>query len=650
MSSTAFLRPRRIVKVKQACDCCHARKIRCDGEKLCANCLSTDLTCTYLAVPKKKGPKGKRKNNGPRPMQMPHLFTQNPPPGHTARDEPLPSLKETFELDLGNSPHPMEPIRIPSIESQPAVIEDGAIDDVSLEFQPSPLVTDDLLKACLEAFFTHKYPIMPILDRENVYAKLPSLKDLPEQYSLMTALCSVIVLQPEILDPLLASRELDHSQKSWLSCEFLIEETIRARKFCDHIERPTLATVQASFFLFAALFCLGKDNSAWFYIRESMTMLQLLRLHEESTYTDSSDLQYSTYCRRTFWLLFITERAYALQRHRPLTSQRTINLPTVDLGPEASILSGFLDLVSLFQNFDDTFLSLWNLSGTDSSTSTQSLVQLQDILKFAIPNVSKRTDIQQADLLVSRQWLKTMVWQLCVSTGLLSSVSTDESMSFHYPVTIARDVVLVSQLLPPKSFEANGVGILEKVFDIGCSLADVLSVRPSFMSFSVMEVGPRDYLMELLRILRTGPGGDKFLRLLASKVDDCLGVRIQGSLPESETSDRIIEEIDDGDVDYIVDCNRALDIQQREDLNASDVRYSGPGLDPNQNVNYRSLNPHESLSTVPLPNIEAELFAHPIVYTPLNRRNTEQQTLPFPISFWDHYSASDIPRQYGGIG
>jgi hypothetical protein len=39
------------------------------------------------------------------------------------------------------------------------------------------------------------------------------------------------------------------------------------------LQPPSLAAVQASFFLFAAFFSLGRDNSAWFYIRESITML-----------------------------------------------------------------------------------------------------------------------------------------------------------------------------------------------------------------------------------------------------------------------------------------------------------------------------------------------------------------------------------------
>jgi hypothetical protein len=245
------------------------------------------------------------------------------------------------------------------------------------------------------------------------------------------------------------------------------------------------------------LFGLGKDNSAWFYIKESMTLLQLQGLHEEITYINLDD-DYSKYCRRTFWLLFITERGYVLQRrNRPLTLQRTIELPAVDNGSESTILSGFNNLVSLFEHLDDSNL------GNDSLASPHSLVQLQDILKGDIPNVSERTEIQQADLLVSKQWLKTMVWQLCVRKGFLSSSSSDESLSFHYPIVIARDMVHASRILPIKAFEANSIGILEKVFDIGCTLSDVLLLHPHAMSSSPMLIDPRDYLMELVRVLGT---------------------------------------------------------------------------------------------------------------------------------------------------
>jgi hypothetical protein len=95
-----------------------------------------------------------------------------------------------------------------------------------------------------------------------------------------------------------------------------------------------------------------------------------------------------------------------------------------------------------------------------AAISATQLSALQTILAMSIPDVNKRTEVQQADLLISRQWLKTMVWQLCVTKGLLSSVTMDESMSFHYPVAIARDVVSVSHNLHREAFEPHGPGIV----------------------------------------------------------------------------------------------------------------------------------------------------------------------------------------------
>ncbi|KAL2061209.1 hypothetical protein VTL71DRAFT_7482 [Oculimacula yallundae] len=554
MQSEPIAGTKKVRKIRQACDCCHARKIRCDGENPCKNCLVTELQCTYLAIPKKKGPKGRRINKEVKaiPIQRPNLFSQDGSSESLQGQHPVHMSQGTSTESSDSSVFsiPNQGQSILSPDYGPSIAASSPVDDSISGFRASPILSADLIKTCLDAFFTHKYPIMPILDPGATYDMLPYLHENPEQYGLIASLCALIVFQPEIIDS-------PPPDSHWPSPQDLINEAVRARGFCDHIEQPSLATIHTSFMLYAAMFCLCKDNSAWFYIRESMTCLQLLRLHEETTYLDL-DVEYSKYCRRTFWLLFITERAYALQRHRPLTLQLTINLPTVDPGPEATILSGFLDLVSLFQHFDEPFMNVWNTAGSDSSP--QALIQLQDALKTASPDNSDRTEIQQADLRVSRQWLRTLVWQLCVSKGLLSSQSSNESMSFQYPISIARDVVLVARSLPVKAFEANGVGILEKVFDIGCSLSDVLLVNPDAIKSSSMEIGPKDYLLEMVRLLGTTPGGYKYLRMLTLKADGFLKLQVQESLSESEAPVRIQEVFDsegdtisgaDGGVQYI---------------------------------------------------------------------------------------------------
>ena len=395
---------------------------------------------------------------------------------------------------------------------------------------------------CLDAFYTYKYPITPILDREEIDAIFPVLSTTPEHYGLLTACCSVMVLSPEILTPTSTSLHISSRTPSSGSegtseskcrlelpdSEFLVSETLRARHYCDWTENPSLTTIQTSFFLFSVYFCLGKDNAAWFYLREAITLIQLLRYHEEETYENPEmDARLAVYARRMFWVLFITERAYALQRHRLLTLHQSIALPSVDSGLEEPVLSGFLELIFLFHNFDDEFIYLWNIQSREPDASSESLVRLQNRLQYGLYEGLSTTKSQQADLVVSRQWLKTMIWQLCVSKSLLSSHADQESMSIAYPVVISRDVIHLSALLPSEAFEANGVGIAEKLSDIGCSLADVLALQPRLGTPVALEYGARDYLMEILRMVSAVVGGgSRHLEILALKANECVETSI----------------------------------------------------------------------------------------------------------------------------
>lgn len=61
------------------------------------------------------------------------------------------------------------------------------------------------------------------------------------------------------------------------------------------------------------------------------------------------------------------------------------------------------------------------------------------------------------------------------------------------------------------------------------------------MSVVSMEVGPRDYLMEMLRLLGTVLGGSsRFLPLLASKADQCLQITPR-SMSATNGSPKVIE-------------------------------------------------------------------------------------------------------------
>lgn len=128
------------------------------------------------------------------------------------------------------------------------------------------------------------------------------------------------------------------------------------------------------------------------------------------------------------------------------------------------------------------------------------------------------------------------MWQLSMQNGCLSSGNDDPSMTFQYPVDISRDLISMTSQFSHQSMEVHGIGLvsassllldrtnpiqIEKLFDVACSLTDVLSLLPP--NPDPFQLGPRDYLhdfMTLLSVLRNGD--NRFLPLLLAKVNDVL--------------------------------------------------------------------------------------------------------------------------------
>lgn len=157
----------------------------------------------------------------------------------------------------------------------------------------------------------------------------------------------------------------------------------------------------------------------------------------------------------------IDHRSYALQRHRPLSLQATISLPTEHDDPsdtQAHHLHGFLHLVNLFRPFDEAFVAIWNKTRSDCSPSY--LAALQKQLTDALPTYLNSTENQTADLRTSQQWLRTMVWQLSMQNGYLSSTCEDPSMTFQYPVDISRDLLSMTSQFSQQSMEVHGIGLV----------------------------------------------------------------------------------------------------------------------------------------------------------------------------------------------
>lgn len=133
-----------------------------------------------------------------------------------------------------------------------------------------------------------------------------------------------------------------------------------------------------------------------------------------------------------------------------------------------------MHLVQSYHLLDSAFVDSWN-EVSEAPVSTFTYTALQKQLNLPHPSHVSLTDIQKADILVTQQWLRLIVWQSSMRQGLLSSTAEDESMTFRYPLKIAESLVSVISSLPTTSIEVHGMGIFEKIFEIGNTMLDVMS-------------------------------------------------------------------------------------------------------------------------------------------------------------------------------
>lgn len=159
----------------------------------------------------------------------------------------------------------------------------------------------------MDFFFDVVYPAQPVLHRQRAQEAVVSMDRSLEAYCMVVALCAYVLIQANMkVQPNTLERQ-DMAQMS--SVQFghiLLEESVRVRRGSDHRENPTPYTVLTSYLYYGCYFGLGKENTAWTYLREATTQAQLLGMHEEESY--KHDPLDTSRKRVLYWLLFIAER------------------------------------------------------------------------------------------------------------------------------------------------------------------------------------------------------------------------------------------------------------------------------------------------------------------------------------------------------
>lgn len=368
---------------------------------------------------------------------------------------------------------------------------------------------------------------MPVIDR-SIYLD-PAFYSQgmlsTEVYCFLSALCAATIVQ---LDESIPQPPQLHPGKH--SDDLFAEECLRERKTFDPVERVTPLSVMTSFFLFCYYGNHEKHLQAWHYLQESITYSEILDMDDETSYAKLEPVEMQ-WRRRLYWLLFITERAYAVQRRKRTRLQASVTLPAVFDSEDPQLLSGFCNLANLFSAVDDSFVNAWRGTRRASLCDEAWLAQTQKQLDATAhtTGMGELTELQYLDIGVTREWLHVLAWQMGISNGLIWGQG-EGGMRLDYPVELARKVVEITSNATPLSLDSHGIGMEQKLSDIAGCLADVLKCTAGDGSATFLE--GKQHLNTLLHRLSSMRGKEsRYLKPLMAKMEGLMGYEINPSLP-----------------------------------------------------------------------------------------------------------------------
>lgn len=332
------------------------------------------------------------------------------------------------------------------------------------------LVDPDFFMNLIPDYLTVVYPVNPVITELGIVQCIESMHNSREATSFLYAFAAVTINLTKT-DPLHFASDTKGQVSSLLSRCFDQMEPM-------HMDStPSLLKIMRNIFCEICLMGLGKMDLGFFYLREAITMLQILGVgNSDPSYVDASPDKHKLI--RAYWECFIHERYTALTDYKPTCLHQLSRLPEHDSSLEPGIEQGWINLIKTFLLVDDPFINYWV---GDRMLVTSEWIEakhreLED--EQWDHEVHLLDQMQQADLIITRQWLRTLTWQMALSNLFLSSNPSNDSMSLTLPLRLSSQLRQFLAGLRPQDVGIHGTGILQKLVEITITIADVVIHHP----------------------------------------------------------------------------------------------------------------------------------------------------------------------------
>jgi hypothetical protein len=417
----------------QACNACKRRKVRCNGQRRCQQCEHHGLRCGYPATPATS--RGRSRI------------------GTLGRGAVIAECRT-------GSVQPYSPnSTTPTSSAGPPTALPGTSLDRGFFYDLIP------------HFMAHVFPTSPVTTEAEMRCHIKQMQTSKDSAAFTYAVAAVTIC--------LAGANMQLTLGSRQQVAELVTRSLEYRAPMGLNTKPTVLTILTNLFLAIAIFDMGKLDLWFFYLREAISLIHILRIGA----TDAEialDLPERARRQRLYWECFIHERYLALTSFKPVCLDPLPSLPESDPTIPEAVEEGWNNLIQTFLLVDKDFVSFWtgDRSGVTAAwiqTKQQKLTEVWWHIK-----VETLPIVQQADLTITRQWLRTLIWQMAMRNVLLSSdAGSSDPLSLAMPLRLSSQLRQFLARVPHDAVTIHGIGMMvEKLFEITDTIADVVIHLP----------------------------------------------------------------------------------------------------------------------------------------------------------------------------
>ncbi|KAF2167017.1 hypothetical protein M409DRAFT_22456 [Zasmidium cellare ATCC 36951] len=405
---------------------------------------------------------------------------------------------------------PSLPAESPSGIADPfGALLDQELPELTTDVWPTK-VNETTLLPWIDVYFKRLHPTIPVLSRANMYSDMLLRKHRidPQHGAMLLSLCAFAMTQP------VQMHERASMPSRTVQARMLMEESVKMRVAADFGEDPSVEMILASFFLFACLFGSNQHKAARHRLREAVDLAYSLGLHLPTSYQGLSPEAREQWLR-TYLVLSVTERAYALQQNHaisfrgqpgitarfmqafdPNITEEYISSLIFQDQADAVGMTGLLYLMDTFDAIDESVMDCWNGFCRLSDGACESFDRRRALQTFRAqrrvreacvagnisfaPSVnplplSRLVESQQADISVTQFWTWNRLWNLCLSHQLLRETSDHPELQYDFACHIAHALIAYCNRLSLAAMEVHGIGMAEKILDVAMGIVMALS-------------------------------------------------------------------------------------------------------------------------------------------------------------------------------